>query len=415
MSYPGNKIIGTILFLLLANILYLLAVYRTLKPKPFLSTKAILFIALLLRLAVWPLFPSFSDDVFRYRWEGKVQAFGANPYQVRPIDASWAHIRDITWPKIGTRDFKAAYGPLLEMEQRAVYRLLSRTVDDPFAQAFWFKFPGALFELGCLGALVVLLRRRDCPDRNILLYAWSPLPIFEFWVNGHNDSIPIFFILLALIAAAGTRWITSFLALSIAVATKLWPILLFPAFILSRSGGKPRRWQWLVVFPVFAVCALPYWTDVTENFEFASGFVGGWRNNDSLFAGLLWLAGGDLYRAKYTACALIAVSTAVIAWRAVTLERAVLWSCVAALLISANCHPWYLTWFAPMLALVPFPPLFLWQALMPICYSVLLRWSILGEWDGSTPIRWLVWIPVFVFVPISAILEGALADEQVRS
>ncbi len=403
MGYLANRIINTILFLLLAHLLYLLAAYKVLQPKPFLSAKSILGIGLLLRLAVWPLFPSFSDDVYRYRWEGKAQAFGANPYQVRPIDASWAHIRDITWPRVGTRDFKAAYGPLMELEELVTYRLLSR-IPDPFAQVFWFKFPGALFELGCMAALAALLRARNYPDRHILLYAWSPLPIFEFWANGHNDSIPIFFILLGLLAAAHSKWITAFAALGLAVAAKIWPVLLFPAFILSPAGGKPRWWQWLVAVPVFAACSLPYWGNVTENFEFATGFVGGWRNNDSLFGALLWFAGGDLYRAKYTATALIALSSLAIAWFASSLERAVLWTCVATLLVSANCHPWYLTWFAPLVAFAPFPPLFLWQALMPVCYSVLLRWNILGEWDGSTPIRWLVWIPLFAFLPISAIL-----------
>jgi alpha-1,6-mannosyltransferase len=412
MDYLGNKVINTILFLILANLLYLLAAYQILKPRPFLSAKWILGVGIVLRLAVWPLFPTFSDDVFRYRWEGQVQASGANPYQVRPIDPAFSYIRDAAWPHVGTKDFKAAYGPLLELEELGVYRLLSRFVADPFAQVFWFKFPGALFELGCLGVLLALLRARNFPDRHILLYAWSPLPIFEFWVNGHNDSIPIFFILLALLGAAHQRWIASFLALSVAVATKIWPILLFPAFILSRAGGKPRWWQWLVVFPLFAVCALPYWGNVVENAEFASGFIGGWRNNDSLFGGLLWLAGGDLYRAKYTASALIIAVTFLIARRATTLERAVLWTFAATLIISANCHPWYLTWFAPMLAFVPYPPLLLWQALMPVCYSVLLRWNILGEWDGSTSIRWLVWIPVFAYLPISAILEASQPDDK---
>ena len=45
--------------------------------------------------------------------------------------------------------------------------------------------------------------RRDTllPER-VLIYAWSPLPVVEFWATGHNDAIEIFFILLALVLAA---------------------------------------------------------------------------------------------------------------------------------------------------------------------------------------------------------------------
>src|SRR5258708_26309539 len=111
MDYLGNRVINTILFLILANLLYLLAAYQVLKPRPFLSTKWILVVGIVLRLAVWPLFPTFSDDVFRYRWEGQVQAFGANPYQVRPIDPAFSYIRDSACPPVGPKASSAAYVP----------------------------------------------------------------------------------------------------------------------------------------------------------------------------------------------------------------------------------------------------------------------------------------------------------------
>ncbi len=40
----------------------------------------ILSIAALLRLCLLPLPPSLSDDVYRYLWDGRVAAFGWNPY-----------------------------------------------------------------------------------------------------------------------------------------------------------------------------------------------------------------------------------------------------------------------------------------------------------------------------------------------
>src|SRR5262245_44798847 len=175
-------------------------------PRPALVLGA----ALIFRLTLWPLYPALSDDVFRYRWEGKLQASGGNPYEVRPHDPEWKSLRDEAFTSIPGRDFRAVYGPLMEGIELLTYRVVSRFEPSPFAQAFWFKAPSALFDLGVVGALWLLLRVKQLPAQRILIYAWCPLPLIEFWGNGHNDSIPVFFVVLALAAAGKNRWIWAF-------------------------------------------------------------------------------------------------------------------------------------------------------------------------------------------------------------
>lgn len=65
--------------------------------------------------------PTLSDDVYRYRWEGMVQAEGANPYDERPNDRKWDRLRDEVFLRIPTRDFKTGYGPLIELIQAGTY------------------------------------------------------------------------------------------------------------------------------------------------------------------------------------------------------------------------------------------------------------------------------------------------------
>lgn len=139
---------------------------------------------------------------------------------------------------------------------------------------------------------------------------------------------------------------------------------------------------------------MPFVTNVAENIQFMSGFVGGWRNNDSLFGFLLYMT-GDLYRAKYLAFALIGCAALWLATRDWPLERIALWTIVVTLLVSANCHPWYLTWILPLLALYPHPLLLLWVSLVPLAYGVQIGWKTLGVWEGSTPERWWIYVPVF--------------------
>lgn len=397
----NSRIVEAILLLVATSLVYLVSVFWILRNT--LQTRAILTLILVsagvFRITLWPIFPAFSDDIYRYRWEGKLQSLPANPYQVRPADAVRdTRARDGTFPNVPLKDFKAGYGPLIELEERIVYRTVSRFTANPFVQVFWFKLPAAVFELGLLAALVALLRARGIALQRILIYAWCPTPIFEFWVNGHNDAIPVFFLVLALLAAAHRSWIFSFTWLSLAVAAKLWPLALFPAFIWNRNSGRPVRfYQWTLVVPIFALAFLPYWSNVVENAQFMTGFVGGWRNNDSLFGFLLALT-GDLYSAKYTAFAIIAVFVAWTAMRPWRLETACLVTIAGLLLISATCQPWYLTWFIPLLTFTPSAPLLLWVSTMPLAYSVLIQWKTHGEWNGSTAVRWLIYAPFYALL-----------------
>lgn len=387
-----QHIVATLCILTAASILYLFSVYSiqgVSASRSARTTKLIAGAAILFRLTVWPSYPAFSDDVFRYRWEGMVQAHGYNPYMVRPNDAGLP--RDAASSKVVTPDFPAAYGPLMELEQQAVYRAVAALTSDPFAQAFWFKLPSALCELGILFCVARLLAARGLPAVGLLLYAWCPAPIFEFWATGHNDAIPVLTVVAALWAASRDRWGWAFLSLSIGACAKVWPMLLFPAFI----GWRQRRWQAIVLAPIAVVSALPYWSDVTNNARFLTGFIGGWRNNDSLFGLLLWLRGGNLLMAKYMAMTLIAALALGVAATRLSLEQKTLAVLAGTLLLSANCHPWYLTWLAPLLPFCAPAPLLLWFALMPLGYRVLPAWILLGEWNGSTPDRWFIFGPVF--------------------
>src|SRR5689334_10816446 len=175
------------------HIVYLVSVYLLLR-RPLHNWKWMILIAIVFRLTLWIAYPMLSDDVYRYRWEGRLQALGGNPYQVRPNDPAWAKVRDSTFPDVGSKDFKAGYGPLIELEQLWMYRAVSRFTSNPFVQVFWYKLPAAICDLLLLWVLLRLLSRHGLPPSYILLYAWCPTSIVEFWWNGHNDAIPLLFV-----------------------------------------------------------------------------------------------------------------------------------------------------------------------------------------------------------------------------
>jgi len=312
----------------------------------------------------------------------------------------------------------------MEEIEWTTYCVVSRFEARPFAQAFWFKVPSALFDLGAMAALWLLLKAKGIPQERILIYAWSPLPLIEFWGTGHNDSIAIFLLLLALLAIHAIQSrdrqgadLGAFTALALATASKFWPAILFPVFI----GWRPRRGLWcLIAVPILALAALPYftstirWSGIDENFRFMSGFLGGWRNNDSLFSVLLFAARNDFYLAKKLAFAIVCLTVAAVVALRWPPERGALTVITVLLMVSANCHPWYLTWILPLLVFYPAPPLLLWLALAPLAHTAVIQWIASGEWNGSTSVRYYEYVPVYLSLAIW-LVYGARASRRIRA
>ncbi|MCX6590230.1 MAG: hypothetical protein NTZ56_01775 [Acidobacteria bacterium] len=319
--------------------------------------------AIVFRLTMAPQAPSLSDDLFRYSFEGRVQSQGGNPYRARPADPPWKPLAD---PRTPGADFRAVYGPLVELTEWAAWQ--------------WPKAPAIVADL-----LVLLLVARWLPQR-WLIYAWSPLPVLEFWGQGHNDA----WVVLALVVALYGRESRAGLCLGVAAAAKWWPLALLPAF--QRQGRV--KWRDYVLAPAVVLVLLAWYLPGLEwsNAQFLSGFLGGWRNNDSVYGVLLWLM-GDADRAKYLAFALFAAAS--------LLLKKPLWVVVAMLAVSGNVHPWYLSWLLPFLLAEPVLALLVWAALMPLAYEAVIGWHILGEWRPLAENRWWIYGPVMLTAAVS--------------
>lgn len=386
---------------ILLYVLYLLLVYfltnsadRAYRPQRI--TQLIVVVALLFRIAVLWMPPALSDDLYRYRWEGMLQAAGGNPYATAPDDAQWTSLRDSTYDRIPVKDYPAGYGPLILLAERATFAVARVVSDDPFQQAMVFKIPAIAGDLAVLWLLIGWLDTRRRSRAWLSVYALCPLPILEFWGMGHNDSLAIAFLVAGFWALELRKDGLGFLALGAAVAVKWWPALLLPVAI-GYSMQTPRRMLLAALgLLLVPVAFLPYWTDISLNAKFMGGFAGGWRNNDSLFGITYLLSGEDFEIAKRWTLRMIGIWCLSVPFLFPSRDRAALAALAGTLLLAANCHPWYLTWLLPFLVFVPWQPLLLWVGLAPLFYEVLIQFHLLGIWEGSRPGRWLVYGPVFV-------------------
>lgn len=416
---PSEHIPEYISYYLLASIAYVVACWLVTRRHGALRQASALrwiwIVALAFRFTVLALQPGLSEDVARYRWQGMLQHHGGDPYTATPMDPEWEGLRDNSWPPIAGKNLPSAYGPVVEQVNRWYYEFVVRREPDAREQVWLFKLLFALADLAVGLALVRYLSSIGRPPAWALIYLWSPLSITEFWIEGHNDSIAVFFVLVALTLQAKQRRTWALVALTAATLSKFWPAVLFPFLLASRQDGRWRI-QWgpaAVSLAVGTVLCLPYWGSIASVLPTLGGFAGGWRNNESLFAGFLGLAGGDMTVAAYLSWSTLLLAVFVLRWLRLEAGMGELGAICALLLLSANCFPWYLTWMLPLVAAHPSAPLLLWTSLVALAYHVVPGYEATGAWTYDPVLTSLEYGPVLAWIAVVAIRLGLRSGREV--
>ena len=132
MAHLGNlkiEVIQTIAIALAAGVVYFVALYlleHSAKTRP--AFWIVVAAAVLFRLTLYSLTPSLSTDIQRYRWDGRVQNAGWNPYALAPNDPRLAYLRDAGWAVMPGPEIPSMYPPLSQLVFRAAARLLPGTI-----------------------------------------------------------------------------------------------------------------------------------------------------------------------------------------------------------------------------------------------------------------------------------------------
>jgi hypothetical protein len=328
----------------------------------------ILATAALARLAL--LFaPPLSTDIYRYVWDGRVQAAGINPYRYRPADPHLVFLRDATiYPNINRKATALTiYPPAAQLLFFSVTRLADSVTGMKAAMVG--------FELLTVAMLLALLRSRNLPLTRVLLYAWHPLPLFEFAGSGHIDAAAIALMMLACWLAQRRQALEAGLALGVAVTAKFFPLVIAPALY--------RRWGWrLPVAAALVVIAfyLPYLGVGSQVLGFLPGYVQeeGLANGKGFFV-LSAIDALTPLPARSTALYVLtgAMALAIIAWRAVmrpdrtavSLGGALTLLTAFTLWVSPHL-PWYFTWMLPFLCFRLSWALLYLSAAAPLLYAI---------------------------------------------
>ena len=358
------------------------AVTRSAGVKPALGP--ILATAILLRVGALAAPVYLSDDIYRYIWDGRVQAAGINPYRYIPDEADLAPLRDeAIFPHINRREYAPTiYPPVAQMLFFAATRI-GETVPT-------MKLVLVAVEAVGIGALLFILRKTGAPRENILLYAWHPLPVWEIAGSGHVDAAVVTFVALALSAAVNGRSAWSGAALAAATLVKFFPLVLAPA-LWRPTKSNWGDWRWLSAFAAVIVAAyLPY-LGVGSG---VVGFLPGYVAEEGFASGSgFWLV--DIARRAVpvpveaylglAGCVLVGLTVGALR-RPADPPRGLAWATAlstAAVFFASPHFAWYFVWLVAVLCVGPW-----WPAWWPTIVAVLLYWDLeTGEmpiWVGFT-------------------------------
>jgi hypothetical protein len=384
LHVPGEPTVGSMALknafvgvAALAVIAYFAAVWLVMRrPLPAGAVLPVLAVAVALRLPVLLAPPFLSSDVYRYVWDGRVQAAGYNPYRYVPADPALTGLRDdAIFPLIN----RAAYAPTIyPPAAQVIFAAIGRVSQTVLAM----KAAMVGFELLAVLCLLRLLAIARLPPTRILIYAWNPLTVWSFAGNGHVDAAVIGLLAAALLLRILQRDVLAGAIFGAAVLVKFLPVVVAPALWRARARWRFAAATLAVMVALYACYAGAGWRIL--------GFLPGYSTEEGLSSGTgVWLLAGlallvELPRAAapvYFAAVAIALA-ALGAWIAFrrrptpgSAEDVVAVCSGAAILIAsltaaiAPHYPWYFAWLALPSVIRPFRAV-LWLSATPVLLDV---------------------------------------------
>jgi hypothetical protein len=366
-------------------------------------------------------YPIHANDIFRYFLQGRMLVH----FQQNPLTTPLEALPDDRYLYLGGQwvDVTSPYGPVWELVNGLIFVLSS---DDLLFGLILFKLFGLLVHLA-IGALIwQLLAGAPAAERSarFVLWAWNPALLFMFVVDGHNDSLMLFWLIFGYWWVRREQPLLGITLMALAPLTKLaglLPIPLFGLAILRPMRSWRERLIFLLLalvysFGVMVVVFLPFGSPLPLMLRILDE-----AHTGASFSPLAWLIywGGrinltpsmeQLTRGSSALLAVGALSLAWWTWRGRAAIRSVADLYAIYLVTAFRFRIWYPTWLWPWMVLdlsggrrLLLGFWFLWSSQL----STFIYWHLRVAWfDRDHAIAHLIGVP-FVFLPLFILLAVA--------
>lgn len=357
-----------------------------------------LAIALRVLLLLAPI--SWTDDHFRYWWDGVCTVNGISPFAYTPRELlavqpelfTNAHLALLNSP-----DFHTAYPPLA---QGAFALAAWSSGTDPETWVLGMRVIILLCEILSVWLLLKLMRGSAKGMNAVAFYAFNPLVLLELTVNLHTEALIIPLCLSAVLLVRNDRLWAVGLLIGLAMAVRLSPVvflLALPAVVGLKRSVMPA----MIAVSVFALSWLPFWStelipNILSSLKLFSSYL---EFNGGLFELLRRVFSDGLVKGTGLLGVLAVIALlayALVRWRRgdLKLEEGMLWTLAIVLFGSQVVHPWYIT------PLIAFAVLTRWR--WPLWWSALIIPTYLTY--GAEPFAQPYWWVAIEYTLLAAII-----------
>ena len=392
--------------------------------KEIFTTKQLVGFGIAVRcIAIFSL-PNFSDDYFRFVWDGHLLNNGTNPFSVLPINYLQQHplaYLQTVFNGLNSPKYFSVYPPLLQ-SIFSLANFISPTnihgavmVMKVFVVAaeigtiiFLQKYFALLQNDNVHQILRMSTQQNDInknskytfPERNILLYAINPLIIIELSGNLHFEAFMIFGMVACLYFFQKQQVYKSALYFAIAVGAKLIPLIFLPLFLKHLGFKKFIQFATIVcLLPALSFVAF-YDPNLFQNISSSfSLYFKNFEFNASIYYFIRWIGfqvkGYNIIQqaAPFTSLATLAfiLAIAFLSSKKQSIAAKMLFTSSIYILFSTIVHPWYALPLVAFAVVTNYRFAIIFSMMLPLSYYAYSQQLIKEN-------LWLVGVEYFVVI-----------------
>jgi alpha-1,6-mannosyltransferase len=311
----------------------------------------LLLVFVVTRLACFFVLPHFSDDYFRFLWDGMLTVSGSNPYLHFPINEV------IELPA-------HAQGWLAAMNSPNYYSVYPVWLQWIFAAMYWIGGGNELLGVNVFRVIIIILEiaciylakqsASETGKRLRVCLPWlllNPLYVLETFGNIHAEAMVVLLMVLAFLFFEKRKVVLSASFFSLAIATKILPLITIP-ILLRKLGWKQVIWFGLVALVVLSILSYhfiaPGW--FSHQLTSVQLYFNRFEFNASVYYIIRWVGfqfvGYNIIQAVGAVTPWIILSAVlylqwVKKWSNEGVVKSTYYSILIYCLLSAIVHPWY--------------------------------------------------------------------------
>ncbi len=387
----GKSIIGYTYSYLISSAVFIPISFYIVKNN--LSKSAIIplvFLAVVIRLALIPVHPIGSDDYYRYIWDGKVEAYGINPYRYAPNDSALSKLHTNELPRlVNYPEMKTIYPPL----SQTIFFLSYLLSKESF---LGLKFYQLIFEIFTVLGLYLILRKLNLPFKNIFIYFLSPIPIFQLFIDAHVDGFGLCLFLFSIYFYLDKKKLLSYIFLGLSICIKPLGLILVPIYFFDEKILLNKLKSILIPITICTVSYLPFIFTGTP-FQALIKFTENWAFNGVVF-NILDSFIHDNQKTRIICSLLLLFTYIPLILSKKNLLDKIYFSVILLFIFSPIVHPWYLSWLVILLPIVPYRSGILLTSLISMTAFTVLNYQLSGVWKEYSWVLFIEYTPVIFFL-----------------